>query len=242
MRKKKNTILVVDSEPLTYKILDIVLDREDFDVVECLSGRQAIQLCVSIKPDIVLLDLDMPDMSGQQIITAIREWSHMPFIIISARKTDDDVIRGLDLGADDYVIKPFNTDVLRARISASLRKTVIQENGEPELRNGNLRMDLVRHAVFLDDKPIPFTPKEYSLLRFFITNCGKMLGHREILNEVWGGAHSEDTQYLRVFIGQIREKIEKDPANPVIITTEPGIGYRMEFINDAPHKQGELSL
>lgn len=228
--KKKNTILVVDHDPQTYKILDLVLDKDDFEVVECLSGAQAIRLCVSISPNIILLDFDMPDMKGKEIISSIREWSQTPVVIVSSRKSDQDIIDGLSYGADDYVIKPFNADVLRARINASLRKSAVQETGEPELSNGPLRIDLVRHEVFLDEKLISFTPKEYSLLRYFIIHCGRMLGHRDILNEVWGAGHSDDTQYLRVFIGQIREKIERDPANPVIIKTELGVGYRMEFL------------
>lgn len=243
MIKKRNTILVVDNEPLTYKMLDIVLDKQDFDVVKCPSGKQAVSLCISIKPDIVLLDFGISDAEGKDIIKAIRDWSQVPVIILSVRKTDDDVVNGLNLGADDYVIKPFNTDVLRARINASLRKSAIHETGEPELSNGPLRMDLVRHEVFLDDKLIAFTPKEYSLLRYFITHCGKMLGHKEILREVWGSAHGEDTQYLRVFVGQIREKIEKDPAHPLIITTELGIGYRMELMQETPlHRQGDFGV
>jgi len=230
--KKKNKVLVVDHDPQTYKILDIVLNKDDFEVIECLSGAQAIRLCVSISPDIILLDFDMPDMKGKEIISAIREWSQTPVIIVSSRKADEDIIHGLNFGADDYVIKPFNTDVLRARINASLRKAAVQEAGVPVLSNGPLRIDLVRHEVFLDEKLISFTPKEYSLLRYFLIHCGKMLGHRDILNEVWGAGHSDDTQYLRVFIGQIREKIESDPANPMIIKTELGIGYRMEFLSD----------
>lgn len=241
MQKKRNTILVVDSDPQTFKVLDIVLDKQTFEILSCQSGRQAIQLCASLKPDIILLDLAMPDMAGKKIIATIREWSQMPIIIISARGTDSDVINGLDLGADDYVTKPFSTDVLRARINASLRKSAIYETGEPQLSNGPLRIDLVRHEVFLDDKLIAFTRKEYNLLRYFITHRGKMLGHREILTEVWGSAHSEDTQYLRVFIGQIREKIEQDPSHPVIITTEAGIGYRMESIEGMlQHRQRDL--
>lgn len=234
MRKKKNTILVVDKEPQTFKLLHVVLDDQDFEVVECLTGKQAISLCASTKPDIILIDLEMPDIKGEDIIMAIREWTQTPIIILSANKTNEDVINGLNMGADDYVIKPFNTDVLRARINASLRKSAVQQAGEPELSNGPLRMDLVRHEVYLNDTLIGFTPKEYNLLRFFMTHCGIMLGHREILNKVWGSAHSDDTQYLRVFIGQIREKIEADPAQPVIITTELGIGYRMEFLPDLP--------
>ena len=243
MHTKKNTILVVDHEPQTYKILDIVLDKADFEVVECTSGRQAISLCVSMKPDIMMLDLDLPDMKSEDIILGIREWSQMPVIIVSARASNDDIINGLNMGADDYVTKPFNADVLRARINASLRKSAVQETGAPELTNGPLRMDLVRHQVYLHDELISFTPKEYNLLRYFIVHCGKMLSHRQILNEVWGAAHSDDTQYLRVFIGQIREKIEINPAIPAIITTELGIGYRMEFLEDlSSNRQSEMSV
>jgi two-component system KDP operon response regulator KdpE len=226
----KNKILVVDSDPQTFKILDLVLDEQDFDVIECQSGQQALRMCASVQPDLVLLDLSVPDIPGRDIIKAIREWSQMPIILLSSHMTNADVVSGLDMGADDYVQKPFNVDVLRARINAALRKSATLETGAPELTNGPLRIDLVRHQVFLGDKLIPFTPKEYNLLRYFITHCGKMLSHRDLLNEVWGPAHSNDTQYLRVFVGQIREKIERDPATPTIITTEPGIGYRMEAL------------
>jgi two-component system KDP operon response regulator KdpE len=244
MQSLKNTILVVDTEIQTYKILDIILDKKDFDVIECHSGKQAIRLCVSVKPNIILLNLDMPDMDGKDIIASIREWSQVPFIIISAHHSNEDIINGLNMGADDYVIKPFNVDVLRARVNASLRKSTIQEEGQPELTNGPLRIDLVRHKVFLHEELISFTPKEYNLLRYFITNSGKMLTHRDILLNVWGAGHSDDTQYLRVFVGQLREKIEIDPANPKIITTELGIGYRMELLSQQlpSESQGELNI
>lgn len=226
----KNKILVVDHEPHTFKILDLVLDGQDFEVIGCQSGQQALRLCASVQPDLVLLDLSVPDIPGRDIIKAIREWSQMPIILLSTRMTNADVISGLDMGADDYVLKPFNVDVLRARINASLRKSVVQDIGVPELTNGPLRIDLVRHQVFVHDKLVAFTPKEYSLLRYFLTHCGKMLSHRDLLREVWGSAHNDDTQYLRVFVGQIREKIEPNPTSPTIITTELGIGYRMEFL------------
>ena len=145
-------------------------------------------------------------------------------------RSDEEVTAALNLGANDYVTKPFNIDVLLARINASLRASAVRENGEPELQNGGLRMDLVRHEVFMNDVLLPFTPKEYDLLRFFMTNQSKMLTHKEILRAVWGTAHSDDTTYLRVYIGQIREKIEANPASPVYITTEQGIGYRMEIV------------
>jgi two-component system KDP operon response regulator KdpE len=243
MNKKKNTILVVDNDSQTYKILNLVLDHDDYEVVECTSGRQAIGMCVSLKPDIALLEFGMQDLESAEIIKAMREWSKMPVIILSERHSNDDVVRGLDMGADDYVVKPFNVDVLRARINASLRKSVVQENGEAELVNGPLRINLVRHEVFMGDQQICLTPKEYNLLRYFIVHKGKMLGHRQILSEVWGPAHCDDIQYLRVFVAQIRDKIETDPANPQIITTELGIGYRMEILQLPPaNRQGELGL
>jgi len=229
MAKKKATILVVDSEPKTKKMLEIMLAENQFHIEACTVGKQAVSLCISLKPDIVLLELDLPDMKGYDVITALREWSQVPVIIVTARFENKDIVKALDLGADDYVTKPFNSSVLEARINASLRKGTIKEVGEPSLVNGLLRMDLVRHQVFLHDTLVPLTPKEYNLLRFLMIHRGKMLTQKQILHEVWGPAHGDDSQYLRVFIGQIRAKIEKDPANPVLITTEPGVGYRMEL-------------
>jgi two-component system KDP operon response regulator KdpE len=209
-------------------MLSLILDAPNFKVIGCESGKQALQFCVSSKPDLVLLALNLPDMEGKNFITDIREWSQIPIIILSENATDENVIIALNMGADDYVVKPFNVDVLYARINASLRKSAIQTTGEPELCNGPLRMDLVRHEVFLHDKLLAFTPKEYNLLRYFIVHRGKMLTHKQILNEVWGPAHKDDTQYLRVFVSQLREKIY-DPAVAQLIVTEPGIGYRMEI-------------
>jgi len=233
MNTKKNTILVVDTDLQTQKMLSLILDTPSFKVVGCETGKQAIQFCVSSKPDLVLLALNLPDMEGKNVITDIRSWSQTPIIVLSENSANENVITALNMGADDYVVKPFNVDVLYARINASLRKSAIQETGEPELCNGPLRMDLVRHEVFLDDQLLAFTPKEYNLLRYFIVHSGKMLTHRQILTEVWGAAHSDDTQYLRVFISQLREKIEINPALPKLITTEAGIGYRMDIVDSA---------
>ncbi len=230
-RESKNTVLLVDDDPQIRKMLITVLADEDFKIIECENGKSAARLSISSKPDLILLDLNLPDMDGKEVVKLFREWSKVPIIILSSRSADEDVIELLNLGADDYVIKPFNFDLLIARIKAHLRKSVIQEAGEPELFNGDLRMDLVRHEVFLRGEKISFTPKEYALLRYFIVNRGKMLTHKDILREVWGQAHSQDTQYLRTFIGQIREKIEDNPSKPQLILTEPGIGYRMEIIS-----------
>jgi len=243
MNKKKNVLLIADIDQTTKKTLDIVLDGTAFKVVDCASGRQAIRLCVSIKPDLILLELNLPDMQGVDVIKALREWTEVPIIVISLHTDNESVISSLDAGANDYVFKPFNTDVLLARINAALRSAAVKEIGEPELVNGPLRIDLVRHEVFLDNELLAFTPKEYNLLRYFMIHRGKMLPHREILKAVWGDAHGEDTQYLRVFIGQIREKIEKDPSIPVRIVTEAGIGYRMEISEITPlHEQGLLKF
>lgn len=228
MGKKKATILVVDSEPQTKKMLEIMLAENQFHIEACTTGKQSVGLCVSLKPDIVILELDLPDMSGHDVITALRQWSQVPVIIVTVRAESKDIVKALNLGADDYVTKPFNSSVLEARINACLRKGAIQETGEPSLVNGPLRMDLVRHQVYLDDTLVGLTPKEYNLLRYLMIHRGKMLTQKQILHEVWGPAHGDDSQYLRVFIGQIRAKIEKNPAKPALITTEPGVGYRME--------------
>ncbi len=205
-----------------------MLPESQFRIEPCTSGKQAVAYCISLKPDIVLLELNLPDKSGHEIITELREWSHVPVIIVTVRTENKDIVNALDLGADDYVTKPFNASVLEARINACLRKGAIHEAGEPILTNGSLQMDLVQHQVFLDAKLIPLTPKEYNLLRYLMIHRGKMLTQKQLLTEVWGPAHSADTQYLRVFIGQIRTKIEKDPARPTVLMTVPGVGYRME--------------
>lgn len=224
-------------------MLSLFLDEEEFKLVDCTTGKQALRLCVSILPDLVLVNPDLPDMNGPDLIRALREWSQVPIIIISVDTANESVIACLNEGASDYVFKPFNADVLRARINAALRSAAVQKTGEPELVNGPLRMDLVRHEVFLNDTLLAFTPKEYNLLRYFILHRGKMLPHREILKDVWGDAHAADTQYLRVFIGQIREKIEIDSSIPALIITEPGVGYRMEIAEISEiHQQGILRL
>lgn len=226
----KNTILIVDDEPQIRKLLKISVESFGHKAVECDNGKQAIRMCASLKPELMLLDLGLPDLDGKDVIQSVREWSQMPIIVCSVRNSDQEITEALNLGADDYVTKPFNPDVLLARIQANLRKAATQEAGEPELTNGIIRMDLVRHEVFLNDESTFFTPKEYALLRYFMTNRGKMLTHRQILKDVWGPANVEDMQYLRVYVSQLRDKIESNPSDPAYIITEPGIGYRMEVI------------
>ncbi|WP_286830456.1 MULTISPECIES: response regulator transcription factor [Kordiimonas] len=230
MKQKKNIILIVDDEPQIRKLLCITLEAHNMKPEEADEGRKAIRMAVSVKPDLMLLDLGLPDIDGKQVIKEVREWSNLPIIVCSVRNSDKEMIEAFDLGADDYVTKPFNPDVLLARITANLRKAASAEAGQPVLENGRIQMDLVKHEVLVDGNRVEFTPKEYDLLRYFLVHRGKMLTHRQILHEVWGAAHGDDTQYLRVYISQVREKVEPTPSSPDYIVTEPGIGYRMEVI------------
>lgn len=230
MNTKRNTILVIEDEPPIRKLLSITLEGKGYRVVDADNGQEGARLVASVKPELVLLDLGLPDIDGKEIIRTIREWSQVPIIVCSVRSEDGDIIGALEAGADDYITKPFNPDVLLARIHANLRKFVTQEAGEPELCNGHIRMDLVRHEVFLGDEKMAFTPKEYELLRYFLIHRGKMLTHKQILKDVWGPAHGEDMQYLRVYVSQLREKIEDAESDIPYIVTEPGIGYRMEIV------------
>lgn len=227
MSSKKNTVLIIDDEPQIRKFLKITLNSDGYKTEEAENGAQGIRMASSIKPDLILLDLGMPDMDGTEVITQIREWSQVPIIIVSVRDQDSEIVKCLDLGADDYITKPFSADILLARLRSALRKAATEEAGTPTISNGCIKIDLVKHEVTMDDKVVSLSPKEYELLRYFIVNKGKMLTHTQILKEVWGPAHVEDTQYLRVYVGQLREKI-KDNETQMYISTEPGIGYRME--------------
>lgn len=229
MSQKKNTILVIEDEPAIRKLLRISLESADYKVVDADNGQEGTRLVASVKPELVLLDLGLPDLDGQEVVKNIREWSQTPIVICSVRSDDAEMLKAFEAGADDYVTKPFNPDILLARIHACLRKSVTQEAGEPMLSNGEISMDLVRHEVFLRGEKISLTPKEYDLLRYFLINRGKMLTHKQILKEVWGAAHGDDMQYLRVYISQLREKIDDKNTDTPYIMTEPGIGYRMEI-------------
>ena len=230
MQEKRNTILIVDDELEIRKMLTIFLDAADFKVVEAVNAKQAIRMAASIKPDLIVLDLGLPDMDGAEVVTALRQWSQVPILVLTVRSEDSEVASLLNTGADDYVTKPFNADVLLARINANLRKTVVREVGEPDITNGAIRIDLVRHEVFIENERVAFTPKEYDLLRYFMVNRGRMLTHKQILKEVWGPAHVEDTQYLRVYVGQVREKLENKKGLSKLIGSEAGIGYRMDAV------------
>ncbi len=234
IQNKKNLVLVVDDEDSIRKLLRIALEDDGYKVEEVDCGAKAVRVCPSIQPDLVIMDIDLPDMDGKTVIETLREWYNGPLIVCSAEDEDKTMIDALRQGADDYITQPFNPDLMLARVAANLRQAAIKEAGEPEIVNGHIRIDLVRHEIFLDGESSFFTPKEYELLHYFIVNRGKMLTRKQILKDVWGPAHAEDMQYLRVYVSQLRDKIESDPANPAYIITEPGVGYRMEILDEPP--------
>lgn len=220
-------ILVVDDEPQIQRFLRPALEAAGYDVVEAANGTDALKAAATKAPDLVILDLGLPDMDGKQVIERLRAWSQVPVIILSARDRETEKIAALDLGADDYMEKPFGIGELTARIRTALRHHVRAEGGVTEISGHGLLIDTVRRVVERDGQPLKLTPKEYDLLLLLARNAGRVVTHRSLLTSVWGPAHTEDMHYLRVFIGQLRNKVERDPAKPVIIRTEPGVGYRL---------------
>jgi len=219
-------ILVIDDEPQIRRFLRVSLEAHDFRILEAASGQEGIRIAALEKPDAVILDLGLPDLDGQAVIARLREWSRVPIIVLSVRADETDKIAALDAGADDYVTKPFGTGELLARIRAALRHAAGVASGAPLLSIGALQLDLERRLVTLAGEPVKLSPKEYELLKLMVQNGGKVLTHQFILREVWGKAHEQDVQYLRVFARQLRQKIEADPAQPRLLLTEPGVGYR----------------
>ncbi|HMU43854.1 MAG TPA: response regulator transcription factor [Ignavibacteriaceae bacterium] len=223
----KNTIVVCDDESQIRKILTISLESADYKVVEAENGRDAITQVATSHPQLVILDLGLPDRDGLSVLKEIRTWTSVPVIILSVKNSEEDIVKALDLGADDYLTKPFNTSELLARIRANIRRT-IQGDEETVFQNGDLVIDLASRIVKKANIEIKLTNTEYLLLVLLAKNTDKVLTHRYILKEIWGPSSVENSQYLRVFIGQLRKKIEDDYSNPGIILTESGIGYRMK--------------
>lgn len=220
-------ILVVDDEQQIQRFLRPSLSAAGYDVVPAATGADALRLAAQAAPEAVLLDLGLPDMDGKDIIARLRAWSDVPVIVLSARDRETEKIAALDLGANDYVSKPFGIGELLARLRAVLRQRSAAPATSPRLALGDLTLDIDAHKVTRAGQPLRLTPKEFDLLTLFLRHPGRVLTHRQILGTVWGPAHHDDTQYLRVFVGQLRQKIETDPAEPRIILTEPGVGYRI---------------
>ena len=203
------------------------LRANGFDVLTAETGEDALDTIPLTRPDVILLDLTLPGIDGLDVVRQLREWSTIPIIVLSAREGERDKVRALDLGADDYLTKPFGMDELLARIRVALRHAAHLTTGnEPIFRDGGLVIDLARRVVSIDDTEVHLTPTEYGLLRELTANAGKVMTHHHLLGHVWGPASVDDSQYLRTYINQLRKKIERDPAHPQRIINEPGIGYR----------------
>ncbi|KRD73218.1 MULTISPECIES: response regulator [Sinorhizobium/Ensifer group] len=223
-------ILVVDDEPQIQRFLKPALSAAGYDVLEAMTGAEALKAAATTAPDLVILDLGLPDMDGKEVIANLRGWSQVPIIILSARDRESEKIAALDLGADDYIEKPFGIGELTARIRTALRHRIQMEGGQTQLSADGVSIDTIKRVVTKDGEPVRLTPKEYDLLVMLAHHAGRVVTHKTLLTSVWGVAHGEDLHYLRVFIGQLRGKIERDPADPKIIRTEPGVGYR--FVGD----------
>jgi len=228
--EQKSRVLVVDDEPQILRVLRRSLERHGFDVVTAAEAATALQILRSMAVQLVITDLRMPDMSGVELCREIRRTSNIPLIIISVKGEEETKVAALDAGADDYVTKPFGMQELMARVRALSRRASIPSD-EQVLCVGKFRVDSAQHRVFVEEKEVRLTPKEYDLLAYFLANHSKVLTHRAVLKAVWGENSSEQAEYLRVFVGQLRKKIERDARTPRYIITEPWIGYRF---NPAP--------
>jgi two-component system KDP operon response regulator KdpE len=224
--------LVVDDEAAILRFLRPTFHANNYELMSARTIAEATKRIAADTPDIVVLDLGLPDGDGKDVIRQVRQWSEVPIIVLSARDREAEKIEALDLGADDFVNKPFGVGELLARMRTALRHRMERDAQIPVLRTADLKIDSVRHRVMRSGVEVRLTPKEFELLSFLARHVGKVVTHRQILAAVWGPAHGADTQYLRVYIGQLRQKIERDPGDPRIIITEPGIGYRIAETGD----------
>jgi two-component system, OmpR family, KDP operon response regulator KdpE len=231
MTSVKEQILLIEDEPQMRRFLRITLQSQGFRLIEAGTGQEGLQQAAARNPDIVLLDLGLPDLDGLEVTTRLREWTQTPIIVISAREQELDKVKALDAGADDYLTKPFNAGELLARIRVALRHALRQRSGqnEPVFTSDDLSVDLALRRVFVRDGEVHLTPTEYKLLQVLIHHAGKVVTHRQMLLEVWGVAHVNEVQYLRVHMSQLRHKIEEEPARPRLLLNEPGVGYRLYY-------------
>jgi two-component system KDP operon response regulator KdpE len=224
-------ILVIDDEPQILRAIRAILTEKQFRVTTASRGEEGLTLAATNSPDIIILDLGLPDMDGVEVCTRLREWTQCPIIILSVRDSERDKVAALDAGADDYLTKPFGVDELLAHVRVALRHSAnLQSVPSKVVQAGSLSIDLAWHLVKLDGQEVKLTGTEYKLLSYLASNRGRVLTHQNILINVWGAADADHTEYLRVYMRQLRKKLEPDPERPQYIVTEPGIGYR--FIAD----------
>ena len=226
MSSKNAVILVIDDEVQIRRFLRVALESHGYDILEGASAAEGLSLAMSHLPDMIILDLGLPDKDGQELLVSLREWYLKPILVLSVRDDESSIVNALDQGANDYLRKPFILGELLARLRVLARLVQSLEKPEPLLTFGNLHIDLVGRRVCVEGGEIKLTVTEYELLTLLAKNAGKILTHKYILNQIWGPKSAEHTQYLRVYIGHLRQKIEKNPARPVLIITEPAVGYR----------------
>lgn len=225
------TILLIEDEPQMRRFLRATLTSHGYGFLEALTGQEGITQVTTRNPDLVLLDLGLPDLDGLEITRRLREWTQVPIIVISARGQEQDKVAALDGGADDYLTKPFDVGELLARIRVALRHAgrSAQDREPSSFAVGELRVDIAHRRVFVGKREVHLTPIEYKLLTLLIQHAGKVLTHHQLLEKVWGAAYSSQTHYLRVYMGQLRRKLEPEPARPRYLITEPGVGYRLKI-------------
>lgn len=222
----KEEILVIDDEPQIQKLLRITLESNGYKVILASDGTEGIHLAANHRPELIILDLGLPDKSGHEVLVELREWFEKAIIILSVQNTENDIIKALDNGATDYLSKPFRTGELLARIRSSMRLNQSDENNSPIIKADDLEVDLSSRSVHRDGKPVKLTSTEYNLVALFARNQGKVLTHQFILKEIWGVGAQKETQYSRVFVAQLRKKLEQNSTHPKHFITESGVGYR----------------
>jgi len=228
-------VLVIDDERQIRRFLRITLEAQGFSMTEAASGQEGLVQAAMVRPDVIILDLGLPDEDGFLILQKLREWSKTPVLILTVRDREEDKIKLLNAGADDYLTKPFSAGELVARLHVALRH-LNPVSDEAIFRSGDLEVNLALRHVACAGQRIKLTATEYDLLRFFIQHAGKVVTHQQIIREIWGTSGSDEMQYLRVYISQLRKKIEKEPADPKLLITETGVGYRLQILEEPPTK------
>lgn len=220
-------VLIIDDEIQIRRFLRMSLEAYNYKVIEAKTGEEGLMHLASLKPDLILLDLGLPDIDGKDFLLKLREWSNIPVIILTVKDSEQDKIALLDAGADDYLTKPFSIGELQSRIKVALRHNLGNSSKDNIFESGDLKIDFSKRLVFVEDKKIKLTPTEYSFLSLLVKHAGKVVTQAQIMREIWNPNLEDETQYLRIYVLQLRRKIEKDPSNPKIIITEPGVGYRL---------------
>ena len=242
MTGNKGLILLIEDEPQVRRFLRVTLQSHGYALIETSTGQEGLTQATAHNPDVILLDLGLPDLDGLKVLGRIREWSQTPVIILSAREKEKDKIRALDAGANDSLTKPFSAGELLARIRVALRHQGIKAGlSEPVFVLDTLRVDLAKRRVFLKESEIHLTPIEYKLLAYLVKNAGKVIMHKQLMEEVWGPAYANQTHYVRIYMGMLRHKLEEDPSRPRFFINEPGVGYRLRFEVEETRKGNKTS-